>query len=63
MVSEFWTEVIEAHNQVAVQHERRISVARDKKSALIYYDTETSEVVIAVSPAMTETVEPLIGGD
>lgn len=58
-LTKFWEEVIEGYNQVAATNERQITVAREGKVAVVFYEAASDNVVIAVKTASTQTVEPL----
>lgn len=57
--SQFWLEVVQAHDSVAINHEQVITVARDGKRAEVRYSEDFDVVMIFVEEVETETVEPL----
>lgn len=57
---QFWHDVIEAHKQVSVSHERSIEVERDNQKATVFYDNESRLIVIEIEPAKTESKEARI---
>lgn len=60
-LSQFWYDVEEAYRQVAINHEKEVTVARDGKKAFVYgvpYESDPF-VAIHISEAQTETKDEL----
>jgi hypothetical protein len=61
----FWKDVMEAYQQITVNHEREITVARNGKEAEVYYvpsnivEGVEASIVIEIREVETETKDPL----
>lgn len=56
--NEFWRDIALAHDKVATNHELRVTVERNGKSAEVIY--QDGAILIDITETNTKTKEPLI---